>query len=69
MMIIGAADRTRTYDPIITNDVLYHLSYSGFVLRGYSIAVPAGEELFFSRFRCGFSTVVINHFGIFDRDV
>lgn len=25
----GAADRTRTYDPIITNDVLYHLSYSG----------------------------------------
>ena len=26
---IGAADRTRTYDPIITNDVLYQLSYSG----------------------------------------
>ncbi len=25
----GAADRTRTYDPIITNDVLYQLSYSG----------------------------------------
>lgn len=27
--ICGAADRTRTYDPIITNDVLYQLSYSG----------------------------------------
>jgi hypothetical protein len=25
----GAGDRTRTYDPIITNDVLYHLSYTG----------------------------------------
>ena len=28
----GAADRTRTYDPIITNDVLYQLSYSGILL-------------------------------------
>jgi hypothetical protein len=27
--ILGAAERTRTSDPIITNDVLYHLSYSG----------------------------------------
>ena len=25
----GAADRTRTYYPIITNDVLYQMSYSG----------------------------------------
>ena len=25
----GAAEGTRTPDPIITNDVLYHLSYSG----------------------------------------
>jgi hypothetical protein len=25
----GAGDRNRTYDPIITNDVLYQLSYSG----------------------------------------
>ncbi len=25
----GAGDRTRTYDPIITNDVLYQLSYTG----------------------------------------
>ena len=27
--INGAADRTRTYYPIITNDVLYLMSYSG----------------------------------------
>ena len=27
----GAAEGTRTPDPIITNDVLYHLSYSGFL--------------------------------------
>ena len=27
----GAAERTRTSDPIITNDVLYQLSYSGLV--------------------------------------
>ena len=27
--VIGAADRNRTYDPIITNDVLYQLSYRG----------------------------------------
>jgi hypothetical protein len=26
-----AGDRNRTYDPIITNDVLYQLSYSGAV--------------------------------------
>ncbi len=31
---IGAAEGTRTPDPIITNDVLYQLSYSGPVLRG-----------------------------------
>ena len=28
----GAGDRNRTYDPIITNDVLYQLSYSGIPL-------------------------------------
>ena len=28
----GAGDRTRTYDPIITNDVLYLLSYTGIFL-------------------------------------
>lgn len=27
--LTGAGDRTRTYDPIITNDVLYQLSYTG----------------------------------------
>jgi hypothetical protein len=29
MSSFGAGDRNRTYDPIITNDVLYQLSYSG----------------------------------------
>ncbi len=28
-IVSGAAEGTRTPDPIITNDVLYHLSYSG----------------------------------------
>lgn len=31
----GAAEGTRTPDPIITNDVLYHLSYSGLVAGYY----------------------------------
>ena len=31
----GAAERTRTSDPIITNDVLYQLSYSGPGRRSY----------------------------------
>ena len=30
--ISGAAEETRTPDPIITNDVLYQLSYSGILL-------------------------------------
>ena len=25
----GAGDRTRTYDPLITNEMLYQLSYTG----------------------------------------
>ncbi len=29
VVFYGAGDRTRTYDPIITNDVLYQLSYTG----------------------------------------
>ena len=29
--VFGAAEGTRTPDPIITNDVLYQLSYSGLV--------------------------------------
>ncbi len=32
-MEIGAAEGTRTPDPIITNDVLYQLSYSGHCAR------------------------------------
>jgi hypothetical protein len=28
-LVIGAANRTRTCDPVITNDVLYQLSYCG----------------------------------------
>ena len=32
----GAAERTRTSDPIITNDVLYQLSYSGYVVRTWT---------------------------------
>ena len=31
--LYGAAEGTRTPDPIITNDVLYQLSYSGLVAR------------------------------------
>ena len=34
----GAAEGTRTPDPIITNDVLYQLSYSGILL----LSKPAG---------------------------
>lgn len=52
LYLSGAGDRNRTYDPIITNDVLYQLSYSGVAAhsRGnspseasvrYTIAAPA----------------------------
>jgi hypothetical protein len=37
----GAAEGTRTPDPIITNDVLYQLSYSGILLRLLSEASDA----------------------------
>ena len=40
----GAGDRTRTYDPIITNDVLYQLSYTG-AGRGSSRGRPAWQGL------------------------
>ena len=37
----GAAEGTRTPDPIITNDVLYQLSYSGILLgTGPTMALP-----------------------------
>jgi hypothetical protein len=34
-MMCGAANRTRTCDPVITNDVLYQLSYCGEPWRGF----------------------------------
>ena len=34
----GAANRTRTCDPVITNDVLYQLSYCGEPWRGFGKA-------------------------------
>jgi hypothetical protein len=37
-MICGAANRTRTCDPVITNDVLYQLSYCGGPWRGFGEA-------------------------------
>jgi hypothetical protein len=42
----GAAEGTRTPDPIITNDVLYQLSYSGHCERRYSTVIIAGKGLF-----------------------
>ena len=29
IFLTGAGDRTRTYDPLITNEMLYQLSYTG----------------------------------------
>jgi hypothetical protein len=45
-LITGAADRTRTYDPIITNDVLYHLSYSGNLRRVLALQVTFENSYF-----------------------
>jgi hypothetical protein len=40
----GAAEGTRTPDPIITNDVLYQLSYSGILLvQGFGPLDRAGK--------------------------
>lgn len=36
----GAAEGTRTPDPIITNDVLYQLSYTGTLLCAGLLAPP-----------------------------
>ena len=38
----GAAEGTRTPDPIITNDVLYQLSYSG-ILPGRGLVLPVAR--------------------------
>lgn len=62
----GAGDRTRTYDPIITNDVLYQLSYTGPVTRAYSTAPPKGKDLFFGCFPLGVSAVFRNWRGVED---
>ena len=45
----GAADRTRTYYPIITNDVLYLMSYSGLqtLLWPYWLFTCASNSLVF----------------------
>ena len=47
----GAAEGTRTPDPIITNDVLYQLSYSGFVDPTMALLV-----LLMCREPCGFAS-------------
>lgn len=43
MYFIGAAEGTRTPDPIITNDVLYQLSYSGQLQAGYLSALTGSS--------------------------
>jgi hypothetical protein len=40
----GAAEGTRTPDPIITNDVLYQLSYSGILLRRWRLPAPLSDR-------------------------
>jgi hypothetical protein len=40
----GAAEETRTPDPIITNDVLYQLSYSGTFWFGPVMALPGASQ-------------------------
>ena len=61
----GAGDRTRTYDPIITNDVLYQLSYTGPVRRRYSTRFELRKGLIFGgivrRDLGGFFGSVIRH--------
>jgi hypothetical protein len=49
----GAAEGTRTPDPIITNDVLYQLSYSGPCGGGYNTPYLVGKELFSLLWRFG----------------
>ena len=39
----GAGDRTRTYDLMITNQLLYQLSYTG-LLGGRDAALTANED-------------------------
>jgi len=44
----GAAEGTRTPDPIITNDVLYQLSYSGTVALSLAPVIHAGQPQFYA---------------------
>ncbi len=37
-MASGATDRIRTYDPLITNEMLYQLSYSSIEQENYTIS-------------------------------
>ncbi len=60
----GAAEGTRTPDPIITNDVLYQLSYSGIPLssRPYygpnSYSAPPLSDWFCKSFTSGPATYI-----------
>ena len=54
------------YDPIITNDVLYQLSYSGPVEAANSTANRRGKDLFFGCFRLFRFSVFIDQFRIDD---
>src|SRR6056297_1308095 len=51
--LVGFASHS-SGDPLITNDVLYQLSYSGPATRGYSTGRAIGKALFFGRRRRGF---------------
>ena len=54
----GAAEGTRTPDPIITNDVLYQLSYSGPVARHLAWIARAGQACFSWHAPCGKAPLV-----------
>lgn len=41
---IGATDRIRTYDPLITNEMLYQLSYSSIEQENYIISPGIVQE-------------------------
>ena len=62
-LLCGAAEGTRTPDPIITNDALYHLSYSG-IGRAYIIGAIPAEVLFFVGVLRQISIVIFDNFGL-----
>ncbi len=61
----GAAGGTRTPYPIITNDVLYQMSYSG-LGAGFSTGFRLGKALI-AALDHGFCFIVLNHFRVGDR--